>query len=71
VGSLIRQIRIECFLQFIKDIINDVNPAQKLEDLAERLKTEIYELMPSSKHMSGRTMGRLESTPSLKYKNAA
>ena len=70
VGSLIRQIRIECFLQFVKDIIYDVNPTQKLEDLTERLKTAIYELMPSSKHMSGRTMGRLESTPSLKYKNA-
>ncbi len=71
VGSLIRQIRIECFLQFIRDIIMDENPGQKLDSLAETLKAEIYELKPSSKHMSGRILGRLEPTPSLKYKNAA
>jgi hypothetical protein len=72
VGSLIRQIRIECFLQFIRDVVNDENPTQKINDLAaDMLKSEIYELMPSSKHVSGRQLGRLEPTPSLKYKNAA
>ena len=70
VGSLIRQIRIECFLQFIKDIITDENPDQKLDDLTEKLKNEIYELVPSSKHMVGRQLGKLEPTASLKYRNA-
>jgi hypothetical protein len=44
---------------------------EKLNTLAETLKKEIYNLLPSSKHMSGRCLGRLEPTPSLKYKNVA
>jgi len=71
VGSLIRQIRIECFLEFIKDIVTDEEPNRKLDDLAEMLKNEIYQLMPSSKHLAGTNVGRLEPIPSLKYKNAA
>lgn len=65
-----RQIRTECFLQFVEILISDENPHQKLEDLAEILKDGIYELQPSSKYMSGRTFVRLEPTPSLKYKNS-
>jgi hypothetical protein len=71
VGSLIRRIRIECFLQFVRDMIINEEKSRKLDDLAEILKNEIYRLEPSSKHMSGRKMERLEPTPSLKYKNAA
>lgn len=71
VGSLIRRIRIECFVQFVRDLVTDEDRDQKLDELAELLKNEIYQLMPSSKHMSGRKLGRLEPTPSLKYKNAA
>ncbi len=68
VGSLMRQIRIECFLQFIRNIITDENPGEQLDKITEILKKEIYCLLPSSKHMSGRQLGRLEPTPSLKYK---
>ena len=71
VGSLMRQIRTECFLRFVENLISDEDPHKKLEDLAKILKDGIYELKPSSKHMSGRTLGRLEPTPSLKYKNGA
>jgi len=71
VGSLIRQIRIECFLEFVKDIITDDEPNRKLDDLGEMLKNEIYQLMPSSKHLVGRNPGRLEPSDSLKYKYAA
>ncbi len=71
VGSLTRQIRIESLLQFIKELVNDENPQQKLDSLSETLKMEIYNLSPSSKHMSGRCLGRLEPTPALQYKNAA
>ncbi len=71
VGSLMRHIRIENFLQFIRELINCENPAEKLDTLAETLKKEIYNLLPSSKHMSGRGLGRLIPTPSLKYKNEA
>lgn len=71
VGSLIRRIRIECFLQFVRDMITNEEQNSKLNDLAEILKNEIYQLMPSSKHMTGRKLERLKPTPSLKYKNAA
>jgi hypothetical protein len=71
VGSLVRQIRIECFLQFVKDMVLDEKQSRKVDDLAKMLKNEIYQLMPSAKHMSGKKLGRLEPTPSLKYKNAA
>jgi len=71
VGSLTRQIRIENFLQFIRELINCENPGEKLDTLAETLKKGIYNLLPSSKHMSGRCLGRLEPTPSLKNKNVA
>jgi hypothetical protein len=71
VGSLIRQIRNECFLEFVKDIIADDEPGRRVDDLAKILKSEIYQLKPSSKHMSGRKLEELEPAPSLKYKNAA
>ena len=70
VGSLIRQIRIECFVQFLKDIISSKNPQKHIDSLTQILKDEIYWLAPSSKHMSGRTWLRLEPSPALKYKNA-
>jgi len=69
VGSLMRQIRIECFLQFVKNFINDNNNSLQLNKITEILKKEIYQLLPSSKHMSGKELGRLEPTPSLKNKN--
>lgn len=71
VGSLIRQIRIECFLEFVKDIVTDDDPNRKLDELVELLKNEIYDLMPSSKHLVGKDLGRLEPSPSLKHKKAA
>ena len=71
VGSLIRRIRIECFLQFVRDMVTNEENNRKLDELAEILKNEIYQLKPSSKHMSGRKLESLEPTPSLKYKNAA
>jgi hypothetical protein len=71
VGSLIRRIRIDCFLQLVRDIIADENPDERLESVAEILKSEIYDTQPSSKHMSGKRLGRLEPTASLKYKNVA
>jgi hypothetical protein len=71
VGSLMRRIRIESLLKFIRELIDDENPLKRLDNLAERLKNGIYDLSPSSKHMSERSLGRLEPTTSLKYKNAA
>ncbi len=70
VGSLIRKIRIECFLQFIRDIIIAENPDKQLDALTKILGSDIYKTVRSSKHMAGRQLGRLKPTASLKYKNA-
>jgi hypothetical protein len=37
--------------------------------LAEKVKT-LFPLAPSSKHMSGRDLGRQEPTPTLRYRAA-
>ncbi len=71
VGSLTRRIRMESLLQFIREIVDSEEPEKKLDALEEALKTEVFDLSPSSKHMSGRRLGRLEPTASLKYKKAA
>jgi len=46
---------------------------QKLEhrvkELSELIK-DVFQLMPSEKHMIGRDLGCLEPTPSLKYCSA-
>ncbi len=69
VGSLMRQIRIECFLQFIRNILTDDDPILKLENISEILKNEIYRTVPSKKHISGRVLGRMKQTPSLRKRN--
>lgn len=69
VGSLMRQIRIECFLQFIRNIITDKNPALRLDKFTEILQEKIFWTLPSSKHMSGKKLGRMAPTPSLKNRN--
>ena len=38
VGSLIRQIRIECFLQFVSDMVTNEEQNCRLDDLAQVLK---------------------------------
>jgi len=51
-------------LEFIKTVLEDQNPADKLKELA-RLVDDVFQLMPSEKHMVGRDLGRME--PRLHY----
>ena len=67
VGSLQRKSQIDVLLEFIKALLEDENPSEKLKELAELVK-DVFQLMPSAKHMVGRDLGRQESTPSLKYR---
>ena len=71
VGSLISKIRVESFLEIMRDIICSQDPEAKLKYLTKVLEEHVIKLHPSSKHMSNREFGRLEPSPSLKYKNAA
>ena len=67
VGSLRDHCKSEAFLDCIRQILAADNPAEQFEELAKTVKT-LYPLAPSSKHMSGRDLGRLEPTPSLRYR---
>ncbi len=67
VGSLRDHCKSEAFLDCIRQILAADNPAAQFEELAKTVKT-LFPLAPSSKHMSGRDLGRLEPTPSLRYR---
>lgn len=69
VGSLQRKSQMEVLLEFIKTLLEDKNPADKLKQLAG-LVDDVFQLMPSGKHMVGRDLGRLEPTASLQYRVA-
>ena len=69
VGSLQRKSQMDVLLEFIKTLLEHQNPADKLKELAV-LVDDVFQLMPSSKHMIGRDLGRLEPTASLQYRVA-
>ena len=64
VGSLQQRVRIESLLDFIQELLLAQNPQERIELLSKTLK-DVFLLNPSKKHMVGRDLGRLESTPSL------
>jgi len=69
VGSLQRKSQIDVLLEFIKTLLKHQNPADKLKELAG-LVDDVFQLMPSGKHMVGRDLGRIEPTASLQYRAA-
>jgi len=70
VGSLRQRSRGEAFVECVRRVLTADNPAEQFAQLVEKVKT-LFPLAPSEKHMSGRDIGRLESTPSLRYRAAA
>ena len=56
VGSLQRKSQMEALLEFIRKLLEDENPADKLNQLAT-LVDDVFQLIPSGKHMSGRDLG--------------
>lgn len=69
VGSLRQFSQGEALLELVRDLATAGNVAEKLAELAEKVKTW-FPLAPSGKHMSGRDLGRQQPTPSLKYRAA-
>ncbi|WP_230990941.1 hypothetical protein [Bathymodiolus platifrons methanotrophic gill symbiont] len=55
--------------EFITSLLEFPDPGDKLKELGELIK-DVFQLMPSGKHMIGRDLGRLEPTASLKYCSA-
>jgi hypothetical protein len=58
---------MESSLLVFEDILSSEHPQKQFELVAQRAK-ECFPLHKSHKHMVGRDLGRLESTPSLEYR---
>jgi hypothetical protein len=69
VGSLQARVRVDSLFTLIDDLLASEDPKKMLSQLSQKVK-ELHELQPSKKHMIGRDIGRLEPSPSLKYKAA-
>ena len=70
VGSLQRRIQMEALLVFVQQLAQAPNPAEQLTQLSRSV-PEFFGLRPSGKHMSGRDLGLLELTPTLKHQAVA
>jgi len=68
VGSLRLQIMVESLFVFIHKILDSENINERLALMKKYIKEFVFTLSPSKKHMVGRNLGRLEPTPSLKYR---
>ena len=68
VGSLQHHIQVEALMAFIEELLAAEDPHQQLAKIVHALEKHTVSLRPSTKHMVGRDLGRLESTPSLKYR---
>ena len=69
-GSLRALVSMQTTIDFTRKIISHSNPEEMLQQAIENLQ-QVFKLRVSGKHMSGRDLGRLEETESLKYKSAA
>ena len=67
VGSLLEKIKVQSFLESIRNLLTDGNSLDRLQFLSDSIE-QFFVPAPSKKHMAYRDMGRLESTPSLKYR---
>ncbi|MFO1432683.1 MAG: transposase [Candidatus Competibacteraceae bacterium] len=70
VGSLQQHSRMEALIEVIRGIVEAADPHQQLDEIITVAK-RLFPLRDSAKHMNGRDVGRLEPTPSLKYRAAA
>ena len=66
VGSLQRKSQIDVLLELVQSLLEHQNPSEKLKELGELVK-DVFQLVPSEKHMIGKNLGRLETSVSLQY----
>jgi len=67
VGSLQQKTQVDSLLAFIRRLLTAEDPKAKIEQLSSTLE-ELFQLAGSKKHLNTRELGRLEPTPSLKYR---
>jgi len=69
VGTLSSHVKIEAFLESVKEIINSDHPKSDYEKLSAQL-VNLYEFRESRKHLVGLDMSRFESVPALEKRYA-
>ena len=67
VGSLRANVQVECLVAVIDDLVSADDPRDKLKRFTNALH-EVWAVGSAKKHMIQRQLGRLEPTPSLKYR---
>src|SRR5256712_4365077 len=67
VGSLRANVQVGCLVDVIDDLVSSEEPRDQLKRLTQALH-EVFAFSRSKKHMIQRQLGRLEPTPSLKYR---
>jgi DDE superfamily endonuclease len=67
VGSLRAHVQVECLVDVIGDLVSSDKPQDRLKRFTQALH-EVFAFGHSKKHMIQRQLGRLEPTPSLKYR---
>jgi len=59
---------MDVLMEYLQFLVQQEDPGEKLKAMGQAIK-DVFQLMPSGKHMSGRILGRLEPTPSLSAKH--
>ena len=67
VGSLRANVQVECLVDVIDGLVSADDPQEKLKRFTKALH-EVFTFGRSKKHMIQRQLGRLDPTPSLKYR---
>ena len=67
VGSLRANVQVECLVDVIEALVSSDDSQSRLKHFTKALH-EVFAFGRSKKHMIQRQLGRLEPTPSLKYR---
>lgn len=71
VGSPMAKVEVEGLLALFEQIIMSDAPVERFKEFVKSVEDNVVVLSPSKKHMTGRDLGNLESSPYLKYRSAA
>jgi hypothetical protein len=67
VGSLCEAVKVESLMQCLWNVVSSESPQERFQQIANQAKV-IFAPNESGKHMVGRDLGRMTSTPSLVYR---
>ena len=67
VGSLRANVQVACLVDVIEELVSSENPQGQLRRFTQALQG-VFTFSHSKKHLIQRQLGRLEPTPSLKYR---